>query len=243
MICEKCHNDYPSTYYFATPTICKSCFEKLPEEDKQKLSSIAQTYSSQQTIELRANFGKRFLAALVDFLILIVIILAFYKINGFIDSQIEFYKNLKEIGADPQAIKEFQDEYFHTNRFNFVFPAMLYLLYFLSEAFAGISLGKYLLGLKIANLNGEPATSSQLWTRYFVKNSGSIMSIIWGATLLSFFNLLNTILGLAIFFGFFLILGKNRQNLQDIVAKTAVFKVEIIDELEKHKNIEQTNQG
>lgn len=44
-------------------------------------------------------------------------------------------------------------------------------------------------------------------------------------------NTVNTIIGLVILLGFFLILGKNRQDIQDIVAKTAVFKKEDLESL------------
>ncbi len=243
MICEKCHNEYSSTYYFATPTICKYCFEKLPQEEQEKLRDVAEAYTGEQTITLRATFGKRFLAALVDTLIIIIIVLAFFKINGFLDAQIEFYQEISKLATDPQGMKEYQNEFFQANRLNFAFPALVYLFYFLSEALSGVSFGKYLVGLKIASLNGNPATSAQLWIRYLVKNSASIMSLFWAATLLSYFNLLNTIFGLAIFFGFLLILGRNRQNLQDIVARTTVFKTEILEKLSEVNNFEQTNIG
>lgn len=243
MICEKCNNDYPSTYYFATPTICKSCYEKLPEEEKQSLSKLVQVYSNEQTIQFRATFGKRLLAALVDTLILVVIILAVYKISGFFDSQMEYFQSLKEYATDPEALKEYQEQYLRSNRIYFAFPAILNLIYFLSEAFYGVSLGKYLLGLKIAKFNTEPAEKKQLWIRYLVKNSANIMMLFWTVTLFSFFNILNTILGLAVFFGFLLILGSNRQNLQDIIAKTAVFKTDVLDELTNFKNVSQTNIG
>ncbi|MCX7909912.1 MAG: RDD family protein [Ignavibacteria bacterium] len=242
MICEKCNNDYPSTYFFATPTICKSCYEKLSDEEKQRLSKITKLYTQEQTIELRANFGKRFLAALVDTLILVVIVIAFYKFTGFFDSYIEFFQELRNIGTDKEAISEFQENFFRANALNFAFPAILYLIYFLSEAFYGISLGKYLLGLKIASVDGKNAPQIVLWTRYLVKNSSSIMTLIWVISGLSLFNVLNSIFGLAIFFGFLLIFGRNKQNLQDIIAKTAVFKTEILEELNQDKTKEQTIQ-
>lgn len=242
MICEKCQNDYPATYYFATPTICKSCFEKLPAEEKERLSQISKNYASVQTLNLRVGFGKRFLAALIDTLILAVLVLIFFKFSGFFESYLDFFREIGELG-DTDAIKNLQDDFIRGNRLNFAFPAILYLLYFLSEVFTGASLGKYLLGLKIAKINGEPADSNSLWLRYIVKNSGSLLTLLWVATMLQFFYILNSMFGFTIFFGFLLILGRNKQNLQDMVAKTAVFKVEDLEMLWGIKKNIGTNIG
>ncbi len=233
MICEKCYNDYPSTYYFATPTICKSCFLKLPEDEKQRLAKFSKAYTTEQTLELRTGFGKRFLASLVDTLILLAIILAFFKFSGFLDSYFNFFQELKEFGGNPQELQEHQNHFFKQNALNFAFPAILYLVYFLPEVFLAFSLGKYFLGLKIGSTTGEQADSHSLWLRYIVKNFGSIMMLLWVVTQLSIFNVLNSICGLAVMFGFLLILGRNKQNLQDILAKTAVYPVEFLEKVEK----------
>jgi len=34
MQCERCKNEYPSGYYFATKTVCKDCFKKLTPEEQ-----------------------------------------------------------------------------------------------------------------------------------------------------------------------------------------------------------------
>jgi uncharacterized RDD family membrane protein YckC len=243
MICEKCQNDYPSSYYFATPTICKTCFEKLTPEEKSHLLKLSQVYTNEQAINLRVSFGKRFLAALVDTLILLVIVLAFYKFTWFFESYFSFFQEIKDLAGDRQALQEFQQQFMRENALNFAFPGIVYLIYFLPEAFFGISLGKYLLGLKIAKANGEEADKGSLWLRYLVKNLSSIMTLVWVVTQLSIFNVLNSIFGFAVLLGFLLILGRNKQNIQDIVAKTAVFKTEVLEELSKTKVNEGTNLG
>lgn len=238
MLCEKCQNDYPSNYYFATPTICKSCFSKLPPDEQNELASIYDEFKTEQAIELRVNFSKRFLASFIDVLILFAILIAFYKFVGFFDSYFNFIQEIKDIANDTQAIKELQEEFFKSNAINFAFPGIIYLFYFLSEAIGGISLGKYLLGLKIGNLSGEKASTKSLWIRYLVKNSSGIMTILWLITQVSLFNLFNSVLGLTLFFGFFLILGRNRQNLQDMIAKTAVYKAEYLEEIAENNSLQ-----
>ncbi len=234
MICEKCGNDYPSTYYFATPTICKKCFENLPQEEKQRLLNLKSSYTNEQSLELRAKFGKRFLASLVDFLLISVIVLLIYKFNGFLKAYGELFQEIRAAGTDRETIRLIQEGFYRNNALNLVIPSIITFLYFLSEAFAGVSLGKYILGLVIAKSSGEKATPKDLWLRYIVKNSSGVLNILWVLTGLSFIYTINSIWGIVLFLGFFLILNRNRQNIQDIVAKTALFKV---DDLESFQNL------
>ncbi len=230
MLCEKCQNEYPSIYFFATPTICKRCFSKLPIEEQNKLANIQNEFKKEQSLELRVSFSKRFFASLIDMVILIVIILLFYNSVGFFDAYSNMLQEIKEIAGDRQAIKEFQEEFFRSNATNLAFPVALNLIYFLSEAIAGVSFGKYILGLRIGSLRGEKASKKSLWIRYLVKNSSGIITLLWLVLQSSFLSLLNSILVSTLYLGFFLILGRNRQNIQDIIAGTAVYMYEDLEE-------------
>ncbi len=229
MICEKCHNDYPSTYYFATPTICKQCFAQLPEEEQRALSGLSKDYTGMQSLELRVGFGKRFLAAFVDSLIILAILVVFYKYNGFFEAYFELINEFKEAGTDAAAVAAIQNEFFAQNKLNFLIPSILSLVYYLLEIFKGAAVGKMLLNLRIANSNGSEAANSTLLLRYLVKNASSIIAILWVISGSMLLNTVNTVIGLVILLGFFLVLGKNRQDIQDIVARTAVFKNEDLE--------------
>ncbi len=37
--CSSCGTEYPSRHYFVTDSICKNCFEKLDEKEKQKINA------------------------------------------------------------------------------------------------------------------------------------------------------------------------------------------------------------
>jgi len=55
MKCEKCNQEFPSDYYFETNSICKTCFEKLNEDERSKAyknnqSEYAKTEVTVQTI-------------------------------------------------------------------------------------------------------------------------------------------------------------------------------------------------
>lgn len=228
--CERCGKSYPSLYYFATPTICKHCFEQLPFEEKQILQKLSDEFLTSQIFTKRVGFGKRFLSAFIDSLVIITIVIVVYKFNGFIESYLNFINEIREYATDQAMITAIQNEFFRDNKWNFLYPSILSLFYYLSEALWGASLGKYVLGLKIADSNGKFASTSTLLTRYIVKNSTSIIGILWIITNISILNTLNSLVGLVILFGFLLILTRNRQDLQDIIAKTAVFRFEELPE-------------
>lgn len=240
LTCERCGKSYPSLYYFATPTICKHCYEQLLPEEKQVLQKLSDEFRSTQIITMRVGFGKRFLSAFIDSLVIITILIIIYKFNGFIENYLNFVNEIREFVTEQATITALQNEFFRNNKWNFLYPSILSLVYYFSEILWGASLGKYVLDLKIANSNGKFASTSTLLTRYIVKNSTSIIGALWILTNSSFLNTLNSLVGLVILFGFFLILTRNRQDLQDIIAKTAVFRSEEL--IEYNHKIEQQSE-
>jgi len=100
-------------------------------------------------------------------------------------------------------------------------------LYFLMEAFLGYTLGKLILGIKIAKEDGTQGDIKDYFLRYVIKNSGTILSLL-GLLTLSFLGTLGWIAGLAIFVGCFFVLGDKKQAFHDMLSKTAVFKKEDI---------------
>jgi uncharacterized RDD family membrane protein YckC len=82
------------------------------------------------------------------------------------------------------------------------------IFFYVLEGFTGQTPGKMILGITVANMNGEKATIDKLLLRAFIKITGSFVGII----------------GLIIFVGCFLVLGEKKQALHDIICKTAVYK-------------------
>ena len=101
--------------------------------------------------------------------------------------------------------------------------AVLGLAYFLIEGFTGYTLGKLLLGMRIANADGTQAQVSKLLARWAVKNNNSIFSILAVATGVHAFRPLGSLGGLVIFVGCFLALGASKQALHDRICDTAVW--------------------
>jgi len=106
--------------------------------------------------------------------------------------------------------------------------ALIWVIYFLMEGFTGFTLGKLILGVRIANQDGTQAAVGTLLGRYAIKNIGSLTSV---AALLVGINLLATlgnVAGLVVFVGCFLALGAKKQALHDQIMKTAVYPKESI---------------
>jgi len=81
------------------------------------------------------------------------------------------------------------------------------IFFYVLEGFTGQTPGKMILGITVANMNGEKATIDKLLLRAFIKITGSFVGII----------------GFIIFIGCFFVLGKKKQALHDIICKTAVY--------------------
>lgn len=106
--------------------------------------------------------------------------------------------------------------------------ALIWVIYFLMEGFTGFTLGKLILGIRIANQDGTQAAAGTLLGRYAIKNVGSLTSV---AALLVGINLLATlgnVAGLVVFVGCFLALGAKKQALHDQIMKTAVYPKEFV---------------
>jgi len=101
--------------------------------------------------------------------------------------------------------------------------AVLGLAYFLIEGFTGYTLGKLMLGMRIASADGTQAPVSKLLTRWAVKNNNFLLTVLATATGVKFLATLGSLGGLVIFIGCFLALGASKQALHDRICDTAVW--------------------
>ena len=106
--------------------------------------------------------------------------------------------------------------------------AVLGLVYFLIEGFTGYTLGKLMLGIRIANADGTQAPVSRLLLRWAVKNNNFLLTVLAAATGVRFLVTLGSLGGLVIFVGCFLALGASKQALHDRICDTAVWPKKMI---------------
>jgi uncharacterized RDD family membrane protein YckC len=176
---------------------------------------------------LRVGFGPRFGAALID---LVVVAALGVVIGGAVASMFPDYlaeviarqtaktdpkvaEQMKAMGGFFQAIARFSAG-----------AAVAGALYGLIEAFSGRSLGKLLLGLRIADTNGKVATLGRLMGRWAVKQSGSLMALLAMVTGVYLIAQIAQVPSWAVSIGFLLVLGKKRMALHDMAAQTAVYR-------------------
>ena len=170
----------------------------------------------------RIGFGRRLLAAILDFWIagfctLIIVYFGFFEVVQSLQS------NVQEISKTPNPAQ--LGDTLVSGMTGLWFALFLLMsLYISIEAFTGASPAKMLFGIKIGNSDGTPAARKTLMARFLIKQPTLVSTLLAFLTSLSFFDTLGTILGLIIFFGFFLTLGQSRQALHDKLSNTAVFR-------------------
>ena len=157
----------------------------------------------------RVGFGKRLGSSVLDFIISLLpgIILGIYAGAAIAAFLLDFF-------YDEAQLKTFQAGFsidiattiieFVASLAGIVFTS---LFFYVLEGFTGQTPGKMILGITVANMNGEKASIDKLLLRAFIKITGSFVGII----------------GFIIFIGCFLVLGEKKQALHDIICKTAVF--------------------
>jgi uncharacterized RDD family membrane protein YckC len=100
---------------------------------------------------------------------------------------------------------------------------LIFLFIMLLEAFTGQTVGKMMLGIKNGDEDGAAAGSGKLITRAAIKYIGTILALVAGLTGVAIISTIGSLLGFAVFIGFFFILGEKKQGFHDMIAKTAVY--------------------
>lgn len=177
----------------------------------------------------RIGFGRRFLAAFLDNMIVSILTLILVVTLG------STILRITKPDADATEFSIFSDNDDNDNdetlspseqllgmpdeTFGVLVIAngIMTVLYSLLELFTGASLGKRLLGLVIASDTGEAATRSILAKRWWVKYGGYVFVLIPIVTTIG------SIWSFMITCGFLLTLGASRQALHDMAVHSAVF--------------------
>ena len=144
-------------------------------------------------MNVRQGFPKRFLAGLIDFVIVFVAMLV--------------------VGVLFRSAP----------RLLMILSPALVLCYMALEVVKAQSVGKMVMKLKITNQDGSDAPKDALMKRFAVKYAGSIIQLVGGIVGLYIISTLGMLAGLAVFIGFFLMFRPDKLALHDILAKTAVF--------------------
>lgn len=224
MKCEKCGNEYPSQYFFVTHNLCKNCFEKMSPEEQQKIMDELYSNYPQVNYYNRVGFGRRLGAALIDYMILVIITMAVFSFTGFFSALQKFLMDAQGLQNNPVEMLQLEQQFMAENMNSIIFNSIITIAYYSLEMLIGATLGKLILGIQIARADGHKADFFTLFKRFITKNSSNILSFIAIITTISAFNIISVVCMITIFVGFFVTLSDKKQALHDLVAKTAVFK-------------------
>jgi len=227
MKCEKCGNEHNSLYYFATDTICKECFAKLPNDEKAVLNDRILRHSEESKFEKRAPFGKRLAATLIDIIIYAAVNIGILWYMGYFQAVSLMTEEITNAAGDPDLGQLAISNFLESQNSTLILGQLVPLLYFSLEIFIAASLGKLIMGLRITNDDETKADSGALITRYLFKNLSAFAGLIGLVAGMNFllFNISPLIL-LVLLVGYFFILGKKKQAFHDMFSKTAVYKTE-----------------
>ena len=83
--------------------------------------------------------------------------------------------------------------------------SIVFLAIMVLEAFTGQTIGKMMLGIKNGDEDGTQASSGKLMTRAVVKYISYILALVAGLTGIAMIGTIGSLLGFAVFIGFFFI--------------------------------------
>jgi uncharacterized RDD family membrane protein YckC len=228
MKCERCGNEYPSSYYFATPTICKDCFSKLTPEELEIYRNLLIDQPKFHEFDYRIGFGRRLGAFLIDGLILIFLISIIFLSTGFLNDTIRLFKESSESMSDSRYIAELQVQFESEHIMTFIVTQLLILAFFSLEILVAASPGKLALGIQIADESRKKAPNSQLIERFIYKHLYTIFTLAGMIIGIEVLDWISNILVLGFVIGCFFVLSERRQGFHDMIAHTAVFHKEDI---------------
>ena len=208
-------------------------FAKQQEQYRQMLPDANQNPDYLNPYQWRIGFGRRLGAYLIDgvFFTLVMVIAAFS--TGIADELMDLFPggDFSQLAYQIESFTEFT-----TNRIVPLTLAVTFVYYSLEVIFAQTP-GKMLLGIIIGTDDKKLAPYSQLFMRFAMKNLSSFLTLAFVLTAASFFYTMASIVSYVILIGCLFVFGLKKQALHDMIAKTAVY---FKDELEQfNKNNEQ----
>ncbi|HEV8304429.1 MAG TPA: RDD family protein [Gemmatimonadales bacterium] len=171
-------------------------------------------------MENRIGFGKRLGAMVLDIVICVVLVAV---LGGMIGGMLGLTAGSLAAGQSDAAAGAVSGAALGAIMGMVAAAAVIGCVYFLIEGFTGYTVGKLILGIRVANADGTQAPVSTLLARWALKNINFVLTVVALLTGIEFIRVLGNLGGLVIFVGCFLVLGMSRQALHDRIANTAVY--------------------
>ncbi|PKL78154.1 MAG: hypothetical protein CVV25_12545 [Ignavibacteriae bacterium HGW-Ignavibacteriae-4] len=182
--------------------------EGTQEHDEYMRSQFGEDYE----LGYRVGFGRRLGAFIIDFIFNSIIGFIVMLATGVFSEILLIENPLNNIDKITLIIQD-----------SSMIAVVIGLIYYSMEVLLGASIGKMLLGIKIASSDRSEASTSQLLNRYLLKHSNSILSVLGILLSIHLLQGLSSIIIVIIIIGFFFTLGSKRQALHDMLTNTAVY--------------------
>lgn len=198
--------------------------ENLPPQGTPEYEAMMKQYYGQDYEKgLRASFGKRLGAFLIDFVIGLILLVIAWSATGILSDYIKtifsFFEN-----TDPAFIQQQTLVMEEIVKRMVPINTIVSVIFIILDIVLQSSIGKLVLGLKVRNLDRTAPSISQLLTRTFVKSGFN--AIINALPLIISISIIQTIGGWITFLIFvvsLITIAVMRQGVHDIAAKTAVY--------------------
>jgi uncharacterized RDD family membrane protein YckC len=177
-------------------------------------------------MENRVGFGLRLGAYVLDFIILSVLALALRGplVALFPEAfQQMLARQMSSPGMDEAKVAAARSFMEAMTRWSFSLT-ILAVVYGLIEGLTGWSPGKLILGIRVVDQSGQPASVGNLLVRYLFKNSASLVVLVGVLAASGVIQGVGQAAALIVVIGCFLVLGKARQALHDRIAGTVVLR-------------------
>jgi uncharacterized RDD family membrane protein YckC len=189
------------------------------ELQQQKYRQVMPDYSPSYSIwDYRVGFGRRALAAIIDYIFVVIISFIFAYATG---SFSQFANFDLSILTDKDAMENLVRSYLPLS-------VLVTTLYSITEVLLAGTPGKYLLGIIIADEKMLYASYNKLIIRFLLKHLSLLFQIIFVLTWMQIFSTLGSFWDWVVIAAFLFVFKSDRQSLYDKIAKTAVyFKKEV----------------
>jgi uncharacterized RDD family membrane protein YckC len=209
-------------------------FAQRQEQYKQILQTPESiNFETQNPYIWRIGFGRRLGAYIIDnvFVCLLIVIIA--AMTGVAERMMDFVGSDFSIFVNPEKMEELN--LFIIKNFTPLTLAITFIYYSLEIIFAQ-SLGKMLLGMQIGNANEKFASYPKLLLRFVCKLSSNIFTLLYLITSLTIFSeTFSTICSFLFFVGCFFVLGARKQGFHDMIAGTAIYFKDELQQLNSNK--------
>lgn len=205
----------------------------FPQSQQDKLRNLMPDYSQHYSLwDYRVGFGRRFGAALLDYLFAGIITAVLYYATGLLD-------NIVNLGMSALTEPEIMMKFAHD-----AVPVSLLVsaIYFSTEILLAGTPGKHLLGIIIADSDMNYASYSKLSIRFILKHIDLVFLAVYLLTWNQIFNTISSVMGWVVIIAFFFVFRASKEALYDTIAKTAVFFKQEVDSNHESKSINNLNQ-